>query len=333
MKKKLLALGLAGMMAFSLTACGNTESSNSSSAESTQADAGSSSGEEATNEIVIGFSAAALRDDFAKHEEECLQLACDNAGITLIETDANNDAQQQIADFETLITKGAKAIIVRPVDTEAVATAYETANAQGVYVVCLEGGASEDSYDAAVGLTDQGEHGRLLGEYIQAWLDEDSSRVANVGYINGMVSDLVNGRKDGIFETCPSANLVAEQIADWTTDKAMAVTEDWLQTHPEINVIACMNDEMAVGAIQALTAAGKDFDDYLVLGVDGSVAGQQYIRSGELDATTYQDTYALTESAVETAVGLLNGETYTEMVQPENMIALMDSETIDELVG
>ena len=120
-------------------------------------------------------------------------------------------------------------------------------------------------------------------------------------------------------------------MGDWQANKAMQIVEDWLQAFPQINVIAAMNDEMAVGAIQALKAAGVDFDDYVVLGVDGTVNGQNYIRSGELDATTFQDVRKSSREVFDVAVGLAQGKTYEKTITPD-IISLMTIDTIDELV-
>ena len=282
----------------------------------------------------MGYAAASLKDDFSINESEWLSKHAEEMGVELIMTIADDDPQRQLSDVESLITKGAQVIIIRAVDSEAIVPACEAAQNAGVKIIFLETAPGDETkYDVSIGLQDQGEHGRLLGEYLKEWLAEDESRVANVGYINGMVDPMVDGRKTGIFEVCEEAVLVSEQIGGWVPDKAMSITEDWLESHPEINVIACMNDEMAAGAIQALAAAEKSFDDYIVLGVDGSSTGQQYIRSGELKATTYQNIEASTKCAMETAVGLIGGEQFDKVIEPENMLTLMTLDNIDEVTG
>ena len=108
----------------------------------------------------------------------------------------------------------------------------------------------------------------------------------------------------------------------------MAMAEDWLNTYPEMNCIAAASDEMAIGVIQALEGAGRGHGEFLVYGVDGTEAGQEYIRSGELDATSYQDIPVAVDMILQVCVGLANGETFEKEINPHNYYA-MNSENID----
>jgi inositol transport system substrate-binding protein len=98
----------------------------------------------------------------------------------------------------------------------------------------------------------------------------------------------------------------------------MSLAEDWLQTYPQINVYACMNDDMAIGVIQALKGANKNMDNILVLGVDGTAAGLQYLKTGELNFTVAQDVNVATKVTFDTMVKILNGEKVDKLVIPHS---------------
>jgi ABC-type sugar transport system substrate-binding protein len=135
-----------------------------------------------------------------------------------------------------------------------------------------------------------------------------------------------------IFTTCPAATKVVEAEGLWNADKGMAITEDWLQSQPSLNVIAAMNDEMAIGAIQALKAAGADMNKWLVFGVDGTANGQVYIKSGELDATTYMDLAMTTSIIADTAERLVNGEQVEKTVWANDSVVLLTKDNIDQII-
>lgn len=280
--------------------------------------------------IKVGISMSSA-DEFNTNLLAKYQAVAKEFGVTLVTTNANSTVSKQLSDVESLIAQKCDVIVIRGVDPDGAVPACEMVKAAKLPLVIDETRVNTEIYDVRV-TTDQITHGRLIGEYLKKWLAADPKRVANVGYIIGINSPNILRRRDGIFEAAPQAKLVAENVADWQADKAMRIVEDWLQAYPQINVIAAANDEMAVGAIQALKAAGKNFNDYLVFGVDGSANGQAYIRSGELDATTYQDVTRSSRMVMEVAIGLVNGKKYPKMMDPQ-IVSLMTKENIDALLG
>lgn len=280
--------------------------------------------------IKIGISMSSA-DEFNTNLLAKYQALAKEFGVTLVTTNANSTVSKQLSDVESLVAQKCSVIVIRGVDPDGAVPACEMVKAAGIPLVIDETRVNTDIYDVRVS-TDQLTHGKLLGQYLKKWLAADPKRVANVGYIIGISSPNILRRRDGIFEACPEAKLVAETIADWQADKAMRAVEDWLLAYPQINVIAAANDEMAIGAIQALKAAGKNFNNYLVFGVDGTQNGQSYIRSGELAATTYQDVNKSSHMVMEVAIGLANGKKYPKAMDPQ-IISLMTKDTIDALVG
>jgi ABC-type sugar transport system substrate-binding protein len=113
--------------------------------------------------------------------------------------------------------------------------------------------------------------------------------------------------------------------------------ENWISSGKinDINVIGCMNDEIANGAI---TALGGNYPNIIVLGVDGSTVGQANIRNGKMAVTTFQDTSVSAQAVIDACVSLIDGKTLnfsdpvTKTIDPKH-IKLMTRETIDSLVG
>jgi len=107
--------------------------------------------------------------------------------------------------------------------------------------------------------------------------------------------------------------VVLEGAGDWQRAKAMRLVENWLQKDVKIDAIIANNDEMAIGAIQALKGAGK-IDEIDVAGVDATPLALEYLSSGELDVTIFQDAAGQGYTGVETIVKIINGEEVEERV-------------------
>ena len=253
--------------------------------------------------------------------------------IDLRVTNALYDTARQLADVESLIEQECKIIIFRSIDADSGVACIEAIHNAGIISVLSDCSVNSDLWDVRV-MGEQRDHGLAIGRYIQSMLDEDPDLVLNMGYIHGGTTENIMKRESGIYEACTSDRLhtLVTGCAYWNAEKAMAMAEDWLQAYPEMNCIATASDEMSVGAIQALLAAGVDMDHFYVFGVDGNPVGQEYIRSGELTATSYQDVGGLVDKTLEVCVGLAHGETYEKEVNPHNFYT-MTKENIDEILG
>lgn len=288
----------------------------------------------AEEKILIGLSQN-RQDEYSVQSEAFYKkiIAEKYPNAELVVTNALNDPARQLSDVESLIQMGCDVIIFRAIDAASGVAPIEAIKEAGIYCVLLDSAVDTDIYDVRI-MGDQIDHGRAIGDYIQKWLDEDETREVYMGYIHGGTNENVMKREYGIYETCTSERLhtVVTDCASWNIEKAMTMTENWLQTYPELNCIAVASDEMAIAAIQALETAGVDMDNFLVFGVDGTTAGQEYIRSGKLDATSYQDNNITLNKVLEVAIGLVNGETFDHEVNPHAYFP-MTIDNIDELVG
>ena len=123
-----------------------------------------------------------------------------------------------------------------------------------------------------------------------------------------------------------SATLVATEVADWSKDTAMTITQNWLVAYPDLKVILAANDDMGMGAVEAIEMAGKE-DQITVFSVDGTEAGLEAVKEGRLGATVKQDEVAYAVDAVEITAQLLQGED-AESLNIDSMLVTIDN--VDE---
>ena len=280
-----------------------------------------------TKKVVIGVSMNQM-DEFRTNWLKMFKDKAVAAGYEVISTDAAGQVSKQISDVESLVTQAPSVILMTPVDPQGAVPAAEAVSKAKIPLLVIDITVDTDKFDVHLA-TEQGTNGRLLGEYLNSWLKDHPGKTLNAGYIVGAYIPIVMPRMEEIFKTAPAVKKVAEAEGGWSADKGMKITEDWLQSHPEINVICAMNDEMAIGAIQALKAAKRS--DVLVFGVDGTQNGQAYVKSGELTATTWMDLDVVVSKAVEIAGGLAEGKKYDKEVAPD-AIKLLTKENIASVV-
>ena len=303
-----LGVLLAAAMVLGITGCGaGTEGTASSDVSAQKTDG---SGEK----LVIGV---ALNEeiDFVNELQNALEEKAAQAGdIEVIFTNANGDAEKQLSD--------------------AGVACVEAIKEAGIYCVIQDTPVNTDLYDCRI-VGDQSMVGQLVGTYMQEWLDGDESRMIHMGYINGNTSETIKKRETGIYDAVDPARIetFSSQVAQgFSAEGAMSYAEDWLQSQPDMNCIACANDEMAAAAIQALTAAGIDFEDFLVFGCDGGAIGQQYLESGELDATVYQSVSKVAETVLEVSRGLADGQTYENKMYDPKCYELLTKDNMDKVL-
>ena len=283
--KKLIALLLALVMVLSLAACGTsdapaTEAPKAETPADTPADKPVE--EPAAKTLKVGI-ALALTDDFTENLRALEEAAAAERGIDVTFTNAGGDASMQIANVEALIAQQPDVIVLRCIDAETGDTLVEMVHAAGIPCIVDETMPTNNrDYNANIA-GNQSIHGNLIGTYLQTYLDANPDVTLNMLYINGGTSDNIRKRMNGIFETCTS-----DRLGSWSAATAQEITEAYLTSHPEMNLICCANDEMALGVIETLKGAGK-LDEIMVFGVDGSVSGQESVKAGELHGTTFND--------------------------------------------
>lgn len=323
--KKILLFAIAGVMMLSLMACGaqqqpveeeqstapsaSAEAVTSPEAPDTQTSEPAASGDK----IVIGISQCQSSDPWRIAQVNSLKSEVEKyPNYELVYTDAQGDTAQQISDVEDIIAQGVDYLVLIPREYEASAPALEIAKKAGVPVVVIDrsvNGVAGEDFITYIG-TDFVQEAKMVGE----WLAEKTGGKANIVEITGTAgSAAAIDRQKGFMEVVdqnPDMKVIVSQTADFSRSEAQKVMENIIQSRPgEFNVVFAHNDEMALGAVQALKGAGlTPGKDVLVLGIDGQSDAVKAIISGEMSATaTCNPHYG--PITFETLTKIINGET------------------------
>jgi inositol transport system substrate-binding protein len=295
MKKTLIAAGLAALM--STTAMAET----------------------------IGASIARFDDNFLTvMRNGMVDYAAGIDGVDLQVEDAQDDVAKQLDQINNFIASGVDAIIVNAVDTSATEAMSQAAANAGIPLVYVNRQPiNVDSLpdNQAFVASNEIESGTLAAF-------EACKLLRAMGYAGGAKGYLMMGQlsnqaavqrtKDvddiiGI-DMCNFISIIDRQTANWSRDEAQDLMTNWLSSGEEFQVVFANNDEMAIGAIQAMKASGISMEDVVVVGVDATQDALVAMQAGDLDATVFQDAFGQGEGSVDAALALARGEAVDQKV-------------------
>ena len=207
-----------------------------------------------------------------------------DSGIELIAVDAQNDAKKQTNDVEDLIQKGVDVVVINPTDSDAVASAVSAANAANVPVITVDRVANSGKVVSHIA-SNNIEGGQMASDYIRELVGEG----ANVAELEGIPgSSVARERGKGFHNVADkSLKVVAKQATDFDRAKGLSVMENILQANGDIKAVFAHNDEMALGALEALKSAGKT--DVVVVGFDATDDAVKAVNDGRMVATVAQN--------------------------------------------
>ncbi|PID22041.1 ribose ABC transporter substrate-binding protein RbsB [Sporosarcina sp. P3] len=251
----------------------------------------------------IGLSVSTLNNPFFVTLSEGVKDQAKESGSEVIVVDAQDDASKQASDVEDLIQQGVDLLIINPTDSQAVVSAVESANSSNVPVITVDRRAEGGEVVSHIA-SDNKAGGVLAGEYLIELLGEENPQVAELEGIAG--SSAARDRGAGFNEAVDGkVNIVAKQTANFNRAEGLTVMENILQANPDIQGVFAHNDEMALGALEAIQSAGKDI---IVIGFDATDDAVASVKDGKLSATIAQKPEEIGVKAMKAAVALLNGE-------------------------
>ena len=326
------AFVLVGAVAM-LAACSSGESA--SDATSAAASAAASEAAPAASEAASAEAVAAgdinicatfpILDQFLQKVADGMQAAADAAGAKINIQAADEKTDVQVGQVENCIQQGASAILVVPVDTDATGPMTEAAQAAGIPLVYV----NRRPADLPDGVPYVGSDSLVSGTLEMTELAKLAGGKGNVVILQGDPANeaavlRTQGCNDVVAQN-PGMKVIKTQAGNWQRDKGQAIMEDWLQSGEQIDVVCANNDEMALGAINAIKAAGK-IDDIIVGGVDATGDALAAMDAGDLEVTVFQDASGQGGGGVDAAIKLINGETVDsyvdipyQLVTPENI--------------
>ncbi|GAB2643748.1 ribose ABC transporter substrate-binding protein RbsB [Vibrio panuliri] len=224
-------------------------------------------------------------------------------GYDLIVLDSQNDPSKELSNVEDLTIRGVKAILINPTDSDAVSNAIRIANRSNIPVLTLDRGASRGEVVSHIA-SDNVAGGEMAGKFIMEKVGE-KAKVIQLEGIAG--TSAARERGEGFMNSVKGSEmeLLASQPADFDRTKGLNVMENLLAANPDVQAVFAQNDEMALGALRAVQASGKEV---LIVGFDGTDDGIAAVNRGMLGATIAQQPDLIGALGVETAAKVLKGE-------------------------
>ena len=307
--KKLAAFFLSLVMVLSMSGCKITIDGETSAAKPT-----------VTNGS-IGLSVSTQNNPFFVTLVDGAEEAAAKLGVSLSVADAGDDVSKQVADIEDLVSKNISVLIVNPVDSDAVTGAVEAAKAKGVKVISVDRAVNGVDIDCQIA-SDNVAGAALATQYIVDTLGE-GIKIAELEGTPGASAAI--DRSAGFHSIADEKlDVVAAQTANFDRTQGMSVMENMLQANGGIQAVFAANDEMALGAMEAISGAGKDI---MVVGFDATDDAIESIKAGKMAATIAQQPALIGATAVENAVNLINGKTIEKSIPVE--VTLVTAENVD----
>lgn len=304
---------LAATLAFSLVGCGGVTVDGEKTTAATEKEettlAGDAAGEESTaadtgSEATggIGFSVSTLNNPFFVTLTDGASAKAAELSLDLTIVDAGDDAAKQVSDIEDLLSKNISVLIVNPVDSDAVALAVQDAVDAGVKVIAVDRVVNGVEVDCSIA-SDNVAGAQLAANYLVELVGE-GAKVAELEGVPGASATIDRG--EGFHLVADTKlDVVSSQTANFNRSEGMTVMENMIQANGDLKGVFAHNDEMALGAIEAIAASGKDI---VVLGFDATDDALTSISDGVMKATVAQQPDLMGSTAVETALKLMNGE-------------------------
>ena len=260
---------------------------------------------------VIGFSVSTLNNPFFVTLTEGARKAATENNVELVVVDAGDDAAKQTSDIEDLVSRNVGVLIVNPVDSDAVAPAVKSAMSQGIKVIAVDRGVNGGDVDCQIA-SDNVAGARMATEYLMDLVGE-GAKVAELQGVPGASATIDRGA--GFHQVADqSLQVAASQTANFNRAEGMTVMENILQSDGTIKGVFAHNDEMALGAVEAVAASGKDIK---IVGFDATDDAQKAVKDGKMAATVAQKPDKMGETAIGTAVKIMAGETVEKSIPVE----------------
>jgi inositol transport system substrate-binding protein len=290
----------------------------------------------------IGVSMALFDDNFLTVLRNGIQELADGMdGVDVQIEDAQNDVAKQLDQINNFIASGVDAVIVNPVDTsatEAMTAAAESAGVPLVYVNREPINVDSLPDNQAFVASNEIESGTLAAfEGCKLLRAKGKAGGAKIYVFMGELSNQAAVQRTKDFhdvigmDMCSFIEIIDEQTANWSRDEAQDLMTNWLSSGEPFDAVFSNNDEMAIGAIQAMKASGVSMEDVIVTGVDATQDALVAMQGGDLDVTVFQDAHGQGSGALDAALKLAKGEDVDQKVYIP--FKLVTPDNIDEYLA
>lgn len=253
-------------------------------------------------DVKVGVSISTLNNPFFVSLKDGIEKEAKEKGMKVTVVDAQDDTAKQISGIEDLILQKVDVLLVNPTDSAAISSAVKDANDAGIPVITIDRSSDEGDIETFIA-SDNVAGGEMAAEYLVKELGE-KAKVVELEGVSGASATRERGKG---FHNIADKQLevLTSQTAEFDRTKGLNVMENILQGNKDIQAVFAHNDEMALGAIEAIKAAGKDI---IVVGFDGNDDALKAVESGELKATIAQQPALIGKEAVNAAEKILKGD-------------------------
>ena len=255
----------------------------------------------AADKVKIGVTMALFDDVWLTFVRDSMtRWAGGHKDVELTIVDAKNDSAKQVGQVENFLAQKMDAIVILPVDTAATGPMTKTVTAAKIPLVYVNRKPDNLPKGVLYVGSDSIDAGQFVGEEVVKALNGKGNVVILMGELQ---NEAAIKRTEGVKKVLaknPNVKIIREQTGNWQRTEGRTIMENWLASGDQIDAVASNNDEMALGALMAIKAAGKMGKIY-VGGTDGSPDALDAMEKGELNMTVYQDPVGQGEGAVESA--------------------------------
>ena len=331
MKKLAVVLAMV-LTVTAMAGCGgkSTESTNTDTSADTETSEGGDENEAASGEmrdvvVMVKNSTA----PFWISTMDGAKQAGEDFGVNVIfktpvDTAEGSGNEQQSQLCEEAIVSGADAVVIAPVDSEAIVPATKKINDAGIPVINLNTRISDaEQYVTFVGLENVNQ-GYDTAKVVLEKMEGEGTIFIIEGSTGAQTSiDRVTGFEKALAEY-PNIEVVAQQSANYSRADAMNVVQNLLQSYPDVDAIICCNDEMAMGTAEAVDAAGKT-GEILISGQDANDDAVGAVKEGKLFATSFGNPYMQGYTAVQAAVDVLEGKEVEDFYEVKTKVVTLEN--------
>jgi ribose transport system substrate-binding protein len=251
-------------------------------------------------------------------------------GMEIIATDAGQDSAKLTSDVEDLIAQGVDGVIMQASPLESAPAVTDALEAAGIPLVLVNRRVAEGTYASWIG-ADNSHMGEQAGEFIVELLGGEGKLVV----IRGGPADNTTGiaRTEGMLSHVEGTDIevvTAPAFGEWSEDGGIAVMEDMLAAHPDIDAVFCENDAMCLGAQRAIDDAGRS-DDILLVGIDGQKqALEQILAETNYVASAKNDADEIGRMGLHRLLEILHGEDVEQDTTLQSPLITLDRDYLDD---
>ncbi|MEC1386602.1 substrate-binding domain-containing protein [Aerococcus viridans] len=261
-------------------------------------------------EITVGLSVSTLSNPFFVSLEEGVNTLATENGTQVISVDAQDDSAKQSNDVDDLIQQGVDVLLINPVDSAAITPAVEAANSAGIPVIMVDRTTDAGEFVTLVA-SDNVAGGEMAAQYIVDQVGENASTLQLEGVPGASAT---NERGQGFMNVAEtSLNVLDSQTANFDRAQGLTVMENMLQGNSDVQAVFAQNDEMALGAIEAIEGAGLS-NQITVVSFDGTEGGIKAVEDGSLAATIAQQPDEMGRLALQAVYDFYAGQEIPEKI-------------------